>query len=409
MRQSRTAVQPAEPEGSRASSLKLGDGSPPAGEAIPLFLSNASAHDETLRRAATDIARTAFASASAYDGDGAYPVADVRALHERGLLTAPLPREFGGVGLDGLLLAEILRRIGFGSLPLGRLFEGHVNAVALVSRYGRRDQIAVVADDVREGKLLAVWNTDGKDGVRLIEERGRRRLDGRKVLASGAGHVERPIVTATDEAGKRLMVMPHLRLAERADLSSWLAHGMRASASGAVDFSGIIVAPDQIIGHDGDYERQPALSGGAWRVAAVQLGGMERLLDLLRQHLRRTGRGGDPHQAARLGEAAIATETASLWVERAAALAAEAASARSPGQIVAYVDLARLAVERTALDLLELIHRSVGLQGFMRPDPIELVSRDLATYLRQPGPDRSLVRGAAWLLESPGPWEQLWN
>ena len=413
MRQSRNAVRPAEPEGSRASSLGLGDisavGLPPAGEAISLFQSNASAHDETLRRAATDIARKAFASASAYDWDGAYPVADVRALHERGLLAAPLPREFGGVALDGLLLAEILRRIGSGSLPLGRLLEGHVNAVALVARYGRRDQIAGVADDVRAGKLLAVWNTDDKDGLRLIEEDGRRRLEGRKILASGAGHIERPIVTATDESGKRLMVMPQLVLAERADLSNWLAHGMRASASGAVDLSGIVVSPCQIIGNDGDYERQPAFSGGAWRFAAVQLGGMGRLLDLLRQHLRRTGRGGDPHQAARLGEAAIATETASLWVGRAAALAAEGTSARSPDQIVAYVDLARLAVERTALDLLELVHRSVGLQGFMRPDPIELVSRDLATYLRQPGPDRALVRGAAWVLESPAPSEQLWN
>jgi alkylation response protein AidB-like acyl-CoA dehydrogenase len=136
---------------------------------------------------------------------------------------------------------------------------------------------------------------------------------------------------------------------------------------------------------------------------------MERLLDLLREHLRRTRRGGDAHQAARLGEAAITTETASLWVDRAAAIAEDPAPTRSADQIVAYANLARLAVERAALELLELVHRSVGLQAYMRTNPIELFSRDLATYLRQPGPDRALTSAAAWLLESAAPTGQLWK
>jgi alkylation response protein AidB-like acyl-CoA dehydrogenase len=184
---------------------------------------------------------------------------------------------------------------------------------------------------------------------------------------------------------------------------------MRASATGAVDFSGVAVERNEIVGGDGDYERQPAFSGGAWRFAAVHLGGMERLFDLLREHLRRTGRGGDPHQAARLGQAAIATETARLWVERAAAIAEEAPEARSAEQIVAYVNLARLAVERAGLDLMELVHRSVGLQGFMRPNPIERFARDLATYLRQPGPDRALTSAAEWALRQETPSIDLWR
>jgi alkylation response protein AidB-like acyl-CoA dehydrogenase len=136
---------------------------------------------------------------------------------------------------------------------------------------------------------------------------------------------------------------------------------------------------------------------------------MERLLDFLREHLRRTGRGGDPHQAARLSQAAIATETARLWVERAAAIAEVPSETKSPDQIVAYVNLARLAVERAGLDLMELIHRSVGLQGFMRPNPIERISRDLATYLRQPGPDRALTSAAAWMLDRETPASDLWR
>jgi alkylation response protein AidB-like acyl-CoA dehydrogenase len=368
-----------------------------------------SARSRSLMSAARDVADRAFVGASAYDEDGAYPAAEVAALHEAGLLAASLPCGFGGAGLGGFALCEVLRQIGSGSLPLGRLFEGHVNAIGLVLRYGRREQILLVALEVQEGKMFGVWNTDDTQNLRLIGEDGRYQLEGRKILASGAGHIERPLVTARDEHGHRLIVMPHLQPGERADLSQWTAHGMRASATGVVDFSGIAVEPIEIVGSDGDYERQPAFSGGAWRFAAVHQGGMERLLDLLREHLRRTGRGGDPHQAARLGQAAIATETARLWVERAAAIAEVPSETKSPDQIVAYVNLARLTVERAGLDLMELVHRSVGLQGFMRPNPIERISRDLATYLRQPGPDRALTNAAAWMLDRETPASDLWR
>lgn len=360
------------------------------------------------RGAAREVAVRAFENAGRYDADGAYPLDDVAALRELGLLAAVLPLEFGGDRLAGSALCEVLRHIGSGSMPLGRLYEGHVNALGLVLRYGSRDQVLLVAREAGEGRLYGVWNTDDRDGLRLVVEHGRYRLEGRKILASGAGHIERPIVTASTSGGGKVMVMPRLRLGERADLSQWTAHGMRASATGSVDFSGLHVDAIEIVGSDGDYQRQPAFSGGAWRFAAVQLGGMERLFDCLRTHLRMTGRGGNPHQASRVGEAALAVETARLWVERAAAVA-EGQPQASGERIVAYVNLARLAVERAGLDLMELVHRSVGLPAFIRPNPIERVSRDLATYLRQPGPDLALTSAAEWVLQQEAAVADLWT
>jgi alkylation response protein AidB-like acyl-CoA dehydrogenase len=369
----------------------------------------ASAAVASLVHAARIVSAQAFERAGDYDEDGAYPTADIHALKDAGLLTATLPLAFGGAGVGGAALCDILRQIGSGSLPLGRLFEGHVNAVGLVLRYGSADQISLIARETHEGKMSGVWNTDDNRNLRLISSCRGQRLEGRKILASGAGHIERPIITATDEQNRRFLVMPRLHRGERADLSSWTAHGMRASATGSVDFSGIDVDPVEILGGDGDYERQPAFSGGAWRFAAVHLGGMERLFDLLRKHMRGTGRGADPHQAARLGQAAILTETARLWVESAAAITETRAEAQTPGQVVAYVNLARLAVEQAGLALMELVHRSIGLQAFMRPNPVERISRDLATYLRQPGPDRALTNAAAWLLERDAPTFDVWR
>jgi alkylation response protein AidB-like acyl-CoA dehydrogenase len=382
---------------------------PASAKVISLTDERVSIRRRSLQRSARDVAQKAFARAGEYDEDGAFPAEDVAALHESGLLVAVLPVKFGGAGLTGLSLSEVLRSIGSGSLPLGRLFEGHVNALELVVRYGNDPRVKLVAEEARAGKLFGVWNTDDASGLRLIHRHGRSWLEGRKILASGAGHIERPLVTATDENGRRMIVLPKVAAPDRADVSRWTAQGMRASSSGAVDFTGVEIEPMEIVGCEGDYERQPWFSAGAWRFAAVHLGGMERLFDLLRRHLVETNRGQDPHQSARLGRAAMAVETARLWVAQAASTTDSSLGAKAPEQLVAYVNLARLAVEAAALDLMQLAQRSVGLQAFMRPNPIERISRDLATYLRQPGPDRALTDAAAWVLAQPVDAPDLWR
>ncbi|MFC7473616.1 acyl-CoA dehydrogenase family protein [Dankookia sp. GCM10030260] len=348
-------------------------------------------------------------AATTEDRDGAFPAGSVAALGEAGLLRAPLRRALGGRGwgiepCGAAPLARALRLVGRASLPLGRLYEGHVNALRLVQRHGTAAQAEAAAGDAMAGMLFAVWNTDAPGEPPLaIDPAGR--LAGRKVLCSGAGFATRALVTARPaampEAPPRMLLVP-LPVGERADLAGWTAQGMRASATGAVDFTGLATSHDMAIGAPGHYLAQPDFSAGAWRFAAVQCGGAEAVLEALLGHLRRTGRGGDPHQAARLGQAAIAAETARLWVES-AALRAEAAPATDDA--ATYANLARTAVERAALDVLELAQRSVGLTAFLRPNPLERLCRDLATYLRQPAPDRALGAAAADILVNGTEWD----
>ena len=114
---------------------------PASGEVISLSEERASARTRSFQLRAREVGEQAFARAEAYDEDGAFPAADVDALRESGLLTAAMPSKRGSAELTGVSLSEALRSIGSGSLPLGRLFEGHVNALELVLRYGNRDQI----------------------------------------------------------------------------------------------------------------------------------------------------------------------------------------------------------------------------------------------------------------------------
>jgi hypothetical protein len=54
--------------------------------------------------------------------------------------------------------------------------------------------------------------------------------------------------------------------------------------------------------------------------------------------------------------------------------------------------------ERAALDVMECVQRGTGLSGLMRPNPIERICRDLATYLRQPVPDMAMSDAARAVL-----------
>ena len=339
------------------------------------------------------------------------PVEGLRLLREAGVLTAVLSAAHGGQDLCSVShtvqLRDLLIAVGRVSLVLGRLYEGHVNAHQLVQIYGSADARRRMAEDAWAGHLSGVWNTEPSiGGLKVTPDGDGYVLHGAKSFASGAGFVTRPLVPAELPDGQRLMIVPALEPGERADLSLWRVQGMRSSATGTSDLSGIRVDPECVIGEPGDYVRQPTFSGGAWRFLAVQTGGIEAVFEIHRQHLLRTGRGSDPHQLARLGQAGTAVETARLFVARAAAAAVR--TDVPADTVVAAVNLARGGVERAGLDVIQLAQRSIGLQGFLEPHPFDQASRDLATYLRQPGPDYALTHAATHLLESATPVDVLW-
>lgn len=361
-------------------------------------------------RSATAAAGALFAMAERLDREAVFPDDAIATLTDHGLLLAPFPKALGGADLlqpsAASDLFEVLRRVGSGDLSTGRLYEGHVNAVGLVARYGTPGQLAGLADYAADGGLSAVWNAEGARGANLEPGTEGWTLQGGKILSSGAGSIARPLVTASREGGV-WMTLPRLAPGERADLSGWTAQGMRSSATGTIDLAGIPIGPDDLVGGADDYKRQPFFSGGAWRFCAVQLGAIERLVDLFREALSRSGRGGDAYQRQRVADCVIAAGGAAAWIETAANLCARERSV--PEAIVANVGFVRTVTERAGLDVMERVHRGVGLGSFVRPNAIERVGRDLATYLRQPAPDGAMADAAAFALGSDLPVRDLWR
>lgn len=342
--------------------------------------------------------------------ENVFPAEFLKALREIDALDALLSREEGGLDLcrtpeGGLVLMTLLRRTGYVSLSLGRCLEGHVNVVRLVELYGTYEQRRAFARLLQSGILAGIWVTDGVPPVTIRQENGQYRLAGIKGFASGVRHVSVALITATTQDGHSIMLLAPTTEPNRRRAGPGTLTGMQASGTGAYDFTDVIISSDHILGSAGDYLRQPEFSAGAWRGSAVALGAIDRLIDLLRQELLERGRADNPHQLSRIGEALILQKTAAMWVEQAAKAAY--APRMTPEDVVAIVNLARLAVERAALELITLVQRSLGLSAFVKGKAVEQVMRDLMTYLRQPAPDEALTDAAAWFVDHDWPEESL--
>lgn len=338
------------------------------------------------------------ARAGIVDERAALPLDDIKSLNDAELLHFVRQVDCDGRPVGSDRLGQVLTAIGAASLTVGRLYEGNVNAVQLIGHYGGASSHVLLAEEVREARLLGVWNAEREGGPRLTPCSGGWRLTGRKVHCSGAGHIRRPIVTARDPDDAVQMVLPDMTaFGVRIDVSVWRATGMRGTATATIEFDDVFVPDTARLGAPGDYYRSPLFSGGAWRVLAVQLGGLQNILRLHARRLVGSGRADDPVFRARFSGAAADYECARLLVEEAGRRAEN--DALDPSAIDAYVNQARGQFERFALAGIDAARRNVGLSSFVAPDPLDRCIRDLETYLRQPFVDASRDSAARWLLD----------
>ncbi len=183
-------------------------------------------------------------------------------------------------------------------------------------------------------------------------------IRGGKALFSGAGHA---LVSATRGDGGAQSAQLPTDEAVASPLGNRM-QGMRAAGTGRTSFEGMPAGPDAWIRVPGNYLREPWFSAGAWHTSAVTCGGLESLVGLAMRRRVVRGRGTSPHQPAPAGPHGPGGDTA---------------------EIVATVNFACIAIEAACLEAMALVARSLGLTAFMHPNPVERVSRDLDTCLRQ--------------------------
>jgi len=278
----------------------------------------------------------------------------------------PLPA--GGTTLDRFV---VLAEVSAVDLSLGRLFEGHADAIAILAEAGRPSPPAAV---------MGVWAARRGDVHLVATPQGDGwRLQGTKPWASGAATLTHALVTAATGDGDRLFQIPvdggHVTVVP----GSWPAIGMARSDSADVEID-LAVAGDALIGPPGWYVDRPGFWFGSVGVAACWLGGAVGLVRTLRADL--AERGGDAHQLAQLG-AAMARCT-SMTRDVVWAAAAIDGDPSDPDRRIRQVALeVRHLVEDGCLEVAARVGRAGGAGPLCHDAAQSRRMADLPVYIRQ--------------------------
>ena len=326
-------------------------------------------------------------------GEAGIAASVARLAAARHLLADPVP--------PGVLFGRLVA-LAEANLPLARLYEGHVNALRLVATLGEPARVAEARALAAGGALLGVWGAEGEVPLAVHGDR----VVGGKRFASGLGVVGHAVVTLGEGAAVRLALLD-VSDPSRHRPGTWRKTGMRATALGDFDASGMAASALRWIGPPGAYLEEPGFVGGTWRIAAVSLGGTLGLLRAAADHLAAAGRLGAEAQVARLAPVLTRALAAGAFVRAAAEVAEGQAGHRDPERAAALSAQARLLTEEVGQDAVAAVERSVGLAHFDEDAPTGRIARDLATYLRQAARDAFLQRAGAWALGRPGPYSAL--
>ena len=193
-------------------------------------------------------------------------------------------------------------------LSLGRLAEGHVDALAILREAG--------TSPVAVGATYGVWaaRSGSGDTIAHLEEDGWH-LVGEKPFCSGVGILDRALVTAEAPDGYRLFDISVPDTVVEIREGSWAAVGMADSRSETAVFGGAPTPTIRAIGDPGFYLERPGFWFGGTGVAACWFGGARALLC---HAIRTVGAGASDLVTSEIGRALVHVEAMRWMLDRAA-------------------------------------------------------------------------------------------
>ncbi|MFF7244508.1 acyl-CoA dehydrogenase [Embleya sp. NPDC008237] len=275
-------------------------------------------------------------------------------------------------------------------LALGRLAEGHADALAIIA------EVDPGAARVPPGSRWGVWAAE-PPGSRLTAtpRDGTWILDGVRRYCSGALMCTHALVTADTADGSRLFRIDLDHVGYRPRPDSWPAVGMAASQTLDVELDAV---PGRPLGAVGAYLDRPGFHHGGAGVAACWFGGARAVA----RPLTAAARAGrlDAHGLAHLGTVDLALHTAAQAL-RTAATEIDADPADRSGTAEVRALRVRALVERTCADVLEHVGRALGAEPLCHDAGHARAVADLTVYIRQHHAERDLARLGALLAAAP--------
>ncbi|HEY1825252.1 MAG TPA: hypothetical protein VGG21_04735, partial [Acidimicrobiales bacterium] len=256
-------------------------------------------------------------------------------------------------------------------LSVGRLCEGHSDAIAILCEAGMKPQAEC---------SYGVWAARSATGPTYATKvAGGWQLSGAKAFCSGSRLIERALVTAESESGYLLFDISTKDQVVGVQPGSWPTVGMAASQSETLEFGGPPVPEDRVVGPADFYLQRPGFWFGAVGVAACWYGGARGVVEDLTQGLK-------PEMSdvtlASLGEAVATLEVMRVVLSYAAAQI-DGDPLNQSGQAKFLALVARRAVHDGAQAVLSAAASAGGARPFTLDERQSRRAADLFIYLTQ--------------------------
>lgn len=280
---------------------------------------------------------------------------------------------------------QALAEVAHHDLSLAKLYEGHADALAILSEL-RAPQ------DIVGSHAQSMWCTWAAEppGERVTLQAdadggaGTVRLAGTKPWCSGAEHATHALLTAwwPDGRGPQLVAVDLLQTGISVSTQRWRAIGMADSSSGDVSFH---QARGVLVGGVGDYLSRPGFWQGGAGIAACWWGGARALGGALHAAVAQSPAAlRTPFRLAALGRVDVALGATAALLQQAAAWI----DAHPKDDALRAALRARQAAEACARRVLDDVGRALGATPFCRDADFARRAADLPVFIRQSHAER---------------------
>lgn len=257
---------------------------------------------------------------------------------------------------------QILSQLAALDLSLVKWFESHLDALSILHELGH-----VAQNDA----IYAVWAAEGGPQALNVTN---DLCHGVKPWCSGAGIVEKALMTYRDEAQQAQLILVDLRDANiQINHSVWQAVGMQQTQTANIFFNDVAV---EKVAAPNAYLSRPGFWHGAAGVAACWYGACTHLAQKLADHLRYK-----PHafKAMYLGEISTALHVNRQYFQEIARRIDQ-----SPKHSHEYqIRILRQCTEHTARVVMERVGLALGAAPFCQDGHFAQLIADLTVFIRQ--------------------------
>ena len=203
--------------------------------------------------------------ASDDDRNGRFPGDILEKMASLGLLGAPLPEEYGGMGIDNMAYTLMIEELGYASFALRSIVSVHVSLFQkILNQWGTEEQKQKYLPHTTKGEMLGCFATTepnvGSDIASIetsaVLNGGKWRLNGNKMWISNGGVADVALIFAqTDKAKKHRGITAFLVDRDTPGFASKDIHGklgLRSANTAELILEDCLVPVENVLGQVGD-------------------------------------------------------------------------------------------------------------------------------------------------------------